>query len=241
MIVWKFDRGSGVLHPWFSVGTLSESAFPFAPGTSSRIVITLGEPTPPRAAVKHHHRGHRPKACHSEKAARATMIARHRGEERVHSRWRPAVATGVAVGHRDPEPAEPLDPDLIEPQLLDRRTAGSRRWLARHRCRGRGRDGGHRQPPARRVGVAGWPAIDPQPVGDQWTAASLENPARVCQQLFAPALAAAFKADTGRSCLTYYSSLTSSSFRIRHVLQDGPPPRSRRSSSATAAGGATSR
>jgi hypothetical protein len=61
VIVWKFDRGSGVLHPWFSVGTLSESAFPFAPGTSSRIVITLGEPTPLRAAVKHHHHAHRPK------------------------------------------------------------------------------------------------------------------------------------------------------------------------------------
>jgi hypothetical protein len=32
----------------------------------------------------------------------------------------------------------------------------------------------------------------------------------VCQQLFAPALAAAFKADTGQSCLAYYVSLTSS-------------------------------
>jgi hypothetical protein len=62
VIVWRFDRGSGVLHPWFSVGTLSESAFPFAAGTSRRIVITLGEPTPRRAAVKHHHRAHRPKA-----------------------------------------------------------------------------------------------------------------------------------------------------------------------------------
>jgi hypothetical protein len=62
VIVWKFDRGSGVLHPWFSVGTLSETAFPFAPATSRRIVITLGEPTPPGAAVKHHrHRAHRPK------------------------------------------------------------------------------------------------------------------------------------------------------------------------------------
>jgi hypothetical protein len=57
VIVWKFDPGQGVLHPWFSVGTLSESAFPYSPGTSQRIVITLGEPTPtPRAVVKHHHR-----------------------------------------------------------------------------------------------------------------------------------------------------------------------------------------
>ena len=57
VIVWKFDPGYGVLHPWFSVGTLSESAFPYGPGTSKRIVITLGEPTPGAAAVsKHHHR-----------------------------------------------------------------------------------------------------------------------------------------------------------------------------------------
>ena len=58
------------------------------------------------------------------------MIARHRGEERVHSRWRPAVATGVGVGRGDPEPAEPLDPDLSEAELLDRRPAASGRWLA---------------------------------------------------------------------------------------------------------------
>jgi hypothetical protein len=57
---------------------------------------------------------------------------------------------------------------------------------------------------------------------EQWTAASLDSPARVCQRLFAPALAAAFKADTGRSCLANYGLLTNSSFRIRHVLQDGP-------------------
>jgi hypothetical protein len=57
---------------------------------------------------------------------------------------------------------------------------------------------------------------------DEWTAASLESPARVCQHLFAPALAAVFKADTGRSCTGYYTSVNSSSFRIRHVLEDGP-------------------
>lgn len=67
VIVWKFDQGSGVLHPWFSVGTLSESAFPFAPGMSSRIVITLGEPTPARAAVKHHHHARRPRREHKRR------------------------------------------------------------------------------------------------------------------------------------------------------------------------------
>ena len=45
LIVWRFDRGHGVLHPWFSVGTLSEAAFPYAPGVSKRVIVTLGEAT----------------------------------------------------------------------------------------------------------------------------------------------------------------------------------------------------
>jgi hypothetical protein len=32
----------------------------------------------------------------------------------------------------------------------------------------------------------------------------------------------AFKGDTRRSCTSYYTSVRSTSFRIRHVLQDGP-------------------
>jgi hypothetical protein len=44
----------------------------------------------------------------------------------------------------------------------------------------------------------------------------------VCQRLFAPALAGALSADTGRSCLTSYTSITGRPFRVRHVLQDGP-------------------
>ena len=56
LIVWKFDPGHGVLHPWFSVGTLSESNFPWAPATSRRTVVTLGKRTP--VVAKHHHRKH---------------------------------------------------------------------------------------------------------------------------------------------------------------------------------------
>jgi hypothetical protein len=52
LIVWKFDRGQGVIHPWFSVSTLSEAAFPYSPGTSRRVIVTLGEPTP--VTAKHH-------------------------------------------------------------------------------------------------------------------------------------------------------------------------------------------
>lgn len=59
LIVWKFVAGRGVIHPWFSVGTLAEAAFPYAPGTSKHMVVTLGKPTPVRRrhhrAVKHRH------------------------------------------------------------------------------------------------------------------------------------------------------------------------------------------
>ena len=150
------------------------------------------------------------------------MIARHRGEERLHSRWRPAAATSPVSRGWDPETEESLEPDRIEPELLDRPSAGSPRSLAligvvvvivigavtsQHRSKS--------------PHGAGLPSTPTQWVA-QWTAASLDNPALVCQHLFAPALAAAIKADTGRSCQTYYRSVRSSSFRVRHVLEDGP-------------------
>jgi hypothetical protein len=56
---------------------------------------------------------------------------------------------------------------------------------------------------------------------DQWAAESLNDPGGVCGRLFAPALAAAFRPDTGRSCVAYYGNIHSTSFRIRHILQDG--------------------
>jgi hypothetical protein len=150
------------------------------------------------------------------------MIARHRGDERVHSRWRPAAATIAGSGAWDPEPEESLDPERIEPELLDRPSAGSRRSLA---LIGvvvviviAAITSQHSRNPAQGAGL---PSTPTKWVA-QWTAASLDNPALVCQQLFASALAAAFKADTGRSCKTYYGSVRSSSFQIRHVLEDGP-------------------
>ena len=150
------------------------------------------------------------------------MVARHRGEERVHSRWRPAAAKSVLSAGWNPETEESRDPEPSEPEFLDRPSAGSRRSLAligvvavivitaitsQHRSKA--------------LQGASLPSTPTQWVA-QWTAGSLDNPALVCQHLFAPALAAAFKADTGRSCQTYYGSARSSSFRIRHVLEDGP-------------------
>jgi len=56
----------------------------------------------------------------------------------------------------------------------------------------------------------------------EFTAAAIDEPSEVCRHLFAPALAAVFKADTGKSCLAYYGDVESPSYRIRHTLQDGP-------------------
>jgi len=73
VIVWRFNAGHGVLHPWFSVGTLSESAFPYAPGTSKRVIVTLGEHTPAAAAppARHHrHRARHHKAKHHKRRRR---------------------------------------------------------------------------------------------------------------------------------------------------------------------------
>ena len=70
LIVWKFVAGRGVIHPWFSVGTLAEAAFPYAPGTSKRMVVTLGKRTPV-AAHQHkakRHRGKRHKAKGKKRA-----------------------------------------------------------------------------------------------------------------------------------------------------------------------------
>jgi hypothetical protein len=68
LIVWKFDRGQGVVHPWFSVSTLSEAAFPYAPGTSRRLVVTLGQRTP--VAAEHHKSKRHPGTHHKMKRKR---------------------------------------------------------------------------------------------------------------------------------------------------------------------------
>jgi hypothetical protein len=131
---------------------------------------------------------------------------------------RRASHRGVGI----PNPRSCWTRNPTEPQLWDRPAAGSRRSraliglavviviavIAAQQQ--------HKSTP-----TAGSPSTPRQWVA-QWTGSSLEHPAAVCQHLFAPALAAVFTADTGRTCLAYYSSVTSSSFRIRHVLQDGP-------------------
>jgi hypothetical protein len=148
------------------------------------------------------------------------VTARHRGDTRIHSRWRPAppaVPSTVA----EPEPDERPQDEPAESELLDQPHARPRRWRATillavvvgvGAIAGSQHAGGTRR--------AALPATPEQWV-QRWTAASLDDPGRVCGQLFAPALAAAFKPDTGRSCTAYYGNVKSSPFRVRHILQDG--------------------
>ena len=148
------------------------------------------------------------------------MIARRRGDERIHSSWRPG-ATATASPPRNTQAEQPgkgLGDGL---QALDRPAASRRRLWGLIASIGliaaavivsqlQVRDS------------AGTPLPStPQQWVEQWTTASLDDPGRVCRQLFAPALAVVFKADTGRSCLDYYNDVTARSFRIRHVLVDG--------------------
>jgi hypothetical protein len=66
VILWKFDAGQGVVHPWFSVGTLPEAAFPYSSASSNRVTVTLGEPTPQRTHHRHR-RKHKTSARHGSK------------------------------------------------------------------------------------------------------------------------------------------------------------------------------
>ena len=144
------------------------------------------------------------------------MIARRRGDERIHTRWGPG-GSGTSRPSRTTQAESTADghDGLGWPAARRRRswwflatlvlvaTAVIASQLHLWRTAG-----------------AGLPST-PQQWVEEWTAASMDNPSRVCRQLFAPALAAVFKVDTGRSCVSYYSDVNAKSFRIRHVLVDG--------------------
>ena len=140
------------------------------------------------------------------------MIARHRGEERVHSGWRPMGHVVTVPESQEPTPMQRTVTPVNRPP---------RGWLLLGivglvvAAAIAGRQHGGQAPSARSL-----PATPQQWVTD-WTAASLSNPGRVCRRLFAPALATAFKADTGRSCVGYYRNVKSTSFRVRRVILDG--------------------
>jgi len=56
---------------------------------------------------------------------------------------------------------------------------------------------------------------------DSYEAAAIDNPARVCSQLFAPQLAQTYANAVHGSCSSYFARITSFSVVVRRVLQDG--------------------
>jgi len=153
------------------------------------------------------------------------MIARHRGDLRAHSRWRPSTpATPPAPTATEDEDLPSRQPDEVPGELYDLDLPPSRRkpraliavativaiaLIA-------GQQHSAPAPAAPRL------PFTPQQWVSQWTAATLQSPAEVCDHLYAPAFSRAFKGDRGHSCTWYYTSVKSTSFRIRHVLEDGP-------------------
>jgi hypothetical protein len=151
------------------------------------------------------------------------MIARHRGDLRAHSRWRPSTpavpAPAPTTTHDEDLQTEPSDEqhDLDPPRGTQRKSRGViaiATIIAIAVIAGEQHSG-----PA--SAVERLPST-PQQWVSQWTAATLQSPAEVCDHLYAEALSHAFKGDMGHSCAWYYTSVKSTSFRIRHVLEDGP-------------------
>jgi len=56
---------------------------------------------------------------------------------------------------------------------------------------------------------------------DAYEAAAIDNPSRVCSELFSPALAQAYGKAVHGSCTSYFERITSFSVVVRRVLQDG--------------------
>ena len=56
---------------------------------------------------------------------------------------------------------------------------------------------------------------------DAYEAAAIDNPSRVCSELFAPQLAQAYGKALHGSCTSYFKQITSFSVVVRRVLQDG--------------------
>jgi hypothetical protein len=155
------------------------------------------------------------------------VIARHRGDLRAHSRWRPPVPTASSASPAADEdgllvmqqPDELLsEPSELEPSPVRKRR--SRALIALVTIVVIAVIAGHEHTAA--VPAAPNLPSTPHQWVDQWTAAALQSPSEVCDRLYAPALARAFKGDTSHGCTWYYTSVKSTSFRIRHVLQDGP-------------------
>jgi hypothetical protein len=56
---------------------------------------------------------------------------------------------------------------------------------------------------------------------DAYEAAAVDNPSRVCSELFAPQLAQAYGKALHGGCASYFKQITSFSVIVRRVLRDG--------------------
>ena len=56
---------------------------------------------------------------------------------------------------------------------------------------------------------------------DAYEAAAIDNPSRVCSELFSPQLARAYGTAVHGSCTSYFARITSFSVIVRRVLRDG--------------------
>ncbi len=135
---------------------------------------------------------------------------------------RPRYALGEMATRRDPRIERYTGPKHGSPaaratgcaEAVGRVAVRSRRGVDR-RCVGRG---------GRIVLVH--PAAAPLPATprawlDAYEAAAIDNPARVCSELFEPRLARAYGKALHSSCRSYFSHITSLSVVVRRVFVDG--------------------
>jgi len=142
------------------------------------------------------------------------MIARIRGEHGTSwGRWRPTAAHD-AGGPSGPRTARSPHAETVVPTRRRLRA-----WMAGVAVIG-----------VACVASTAWLSSRPAPPRlpatprawlDAYEAAAVDNPSRVCSELFAPQLARAYGKALRSSCTSYFERITSFSVAVRRVLQDG--------------------
>jgi len=149
------------------------------------------------------------------------MIARVRGEHDTHwGRWRPSaigedgtVASRQRVAAaRDESGATEVDSARLRPRRVGR-------WLG---VLAVAIVAGYLAASAA-VGERSSPRLPATPRAwlDAYEAAAIDNPTRVCSELFAPQLAKAYGNTVHGTCSGYFRQITSFSVVVRRVLRDG--------------------
>ena len=139
------------------------------------------------------------------------MIARIRGEhDRRWERWRPSAARDLRVPADRPHPHRP-------PKSVSRRHAVALLIAGAAVAVGGVAAAGELASAPARLQL---PAT-PRAWLDAYEAAAIDNPSRVCSELFAPQLAVAYGKAMRASCTSYFERITSFSVVVRRVLQDG--------------------